>query len=156
VIFLSPTSMRQIFKDPDFKQLYQGDAEKSAVFPNATIYRLAGLIFVSTTDVATQTLNGVKIQRPLIVGEGALIEMIAESLYAEEPEGMDGDVVYNFDGVQFVNREPIDRLKSIVAQSWMSIFAYVCPTDTSVLPSVIPTASNSAYKRVVMIEHSSS
>ena len=152
VIFLDPYSMRAIFKDPDFKTLYQGDSMQSSTFANGVIYKLAGLIFVVHTDTATQALNGLTVRRPLVVGEGCLLEMIAESMMIESPAS-NGDIVNRVDGVKLVTRAPLDRLNQIIAQSWFSIFAYVCPTDTSVLASVIPTASNAAYKRIVMLEH---
>jgi hypothetical protein len=52
-----------------------------------------------------------------------------------------------------VTREPIDRLQQIIAQSWYWIGGFCAPTDVGTNPSVIPTATNAAYKRAVIIEH---
>jgi hypothetical protein len=52
-----------------------------------------------------------------------------------------------------VTREPIDRLQQIIAQSWYWIGGFCAPSDTTTNPTIIPTATNAAYKRAVMIEH---
>jgi len=57
------------------------------------------------------------------------------------------------DGVAMVTREPLDRLQQIIAQSWYWIGGFCAPTDTTTNSTTIPTASNAAYKRAVMIEH---
>ena len=51
-----------------------------------------------------------------------------------------------------VCREPIDALKQVVTQSWSYIGGFVVPTDVTANPNTIPTASNAAYKRAVIVE----
>jgi hypothetical protein len=56
------------------------------------------------------------------------------------------------DGIAHITREPMDALKQIVTTSWSYIGGFVCPTDTTANPSVLPTATNAAYKRAVIVE----
>ena len=56
-------------------------------------------------------------------------------------------------GIGVVTREPIDRLQQIIAQSWYWIGGFCAPSDTTTNPTTIPTATNAAFKRAVMIEH---
>jgi hypothetical protein len=51
-----------------------------------------------------------------------------------------------------VTREPLDRLQQIVAQSWYWIGGFCVPTDVTVNTNIIPTATNSSYKRAVVVE----
>ena len=44
-------------------------------------------------------------------------------------------------------------LQKIVAQSWYWIGGFCAPTDTTTNPTTVPTATNAAYKRAVMVEH---
>jgi hypothetical protein len=44
-------------------------------------------------------------------------------------------------------------LQQIIAQSWYWIGGFTVPTDVTTNPTIIPTATNSAYKRAVIIEH---
>jgi hypothetical protein len=57
------------------------------------------------------------------------------------------------DGIAMVTREPIDRLQQIIAQSWYWIGGFCAPSDTTTTPTTVPTATNAAFKRAVMIEH---
>ena len=87
-----------------------------------------------------------------MVGQGALIE--GQFAGMASPEfAPDGSLVHMVDGVAMVTREPLDRLRQIIAQSWYWIGAFCAPTDTTTNPTVIPTATNAAYKRAVVIEH---
>jgi hypothetical protein len=56
------------------------------------------------------------------------------------------------DGVAMVTREPLDRLQQIIAQSWYWIGGFAVPTDVTANQNIIPTATNSYYKRAVVIE----
>jgi hypothetical protein len=52
-----------------------------------------------------------------------------------------------------VTREAIDRLQQIIAQSWYWIGGFCAPSDTTTNPTTVPTATNAAYKRAVIVEH---
>ena len=57
------------------------------------------------------------------------------------------------DGIAMVTREPIDRLQQIIAQSWYWIGGFCAPSDVTTNSATVPTASNAAFKRAVMVEH---
>jgi hypothetical protein len=57
------------------------------------------------------------------------------------------------DGIAMVTREPIDRLQQIIAQSWYWIGGFCAPSDLGTNPTTVGTASNSTFKRAVMVEH---
>jgi hypothetical protein len=56
------------------------------------------------------------------------------------------------DGIAHVTREPLDALKQVVTQSWAYIGGFTVPSDITTNPNTIPTATNSAYKRAVLVE----
>ena len=64
----------------------------------------------------------------------------------------DGELTTVVDDIAHVTREPIDALKQVVTQSWSYIGGFVAPTDTTTNPNTIPTASNAALKRAIILE----
>ena len=153
--YLDPVSARQLFADPDFKQLFQGATSANQVFRQGMVNQFLGLRFVPTTEAFVQphpTLAGLMVRRPIICGQGALIEGDFAGMAAEDVAPKDF-IVTVVDGVAMVTREPLDRLQQIIAQSWYWIGGFCAPSDTTTNPSTIPTATNAAFKRAVMIEH---
>ncbi len=153
--YLDPVSARQLFADPDFKQLFQGATSANQVFRQGMVNDFLGLRFIPTTEAFVQphpTLAGLLIRRPIICGQGALIE--GDFAGMADPDVAPRDSIVNMvDGVAMVTREPIDRLQQIIAQSWYWIGGFCAPSDTTTNPSTIPTATNAAFKRAVMVEH---
>ena len=116
---------------------------------------MLGLRFIPTTEAYVQphpTIAGAVVRRPIVVGQGALIEGDFAGMAAEDVAPRDA-VVSVGDGIAMVTREPIDRLQQIIAQSWYWIGGFCAPSDTTTNPSVVPTATNAAFKRAVMVEH---
>lgn len=153
--YLDPVSARQLFADPDFKQLFQGATSANQVFRQGMTNDFLGLRFIPTTEAFVQphpTLAGLMIRRPIICGQGALIEGDFAGMAAEDVVPKDS-IVSVIDDVAMVTREPIDRLQQIIAQSWYWIGGYCAPSDTTTNPATVPTATNAAYKRAVMVEH---
>jgi hypothetical protein len=153
--YLDPVSARQLFADPDFKQLFQGATSANQVFRQGMTNDFLGLRFVPTTEAFIQphpTLPGLMIRRPIICGQGALIEGDYAGMAAEDVAPKDAIVVI-VDGIAMVTREPIDRLQQIIAQSWYWIGGFCTPSDTTTNSTTIPTATNAAFKRAVMVEH---
>ncbi len=153
--YLDPVSSRQLFADPDFRQLFQGATSANQVFRSGMVNDFLGLRFVPTTEAYVQahpTLAGVVVRRPIIVGQGALIEGDFAGM-AETDIAPTDSIVSIVDGIAMVTREPIDRLQQIIAQSWYWIGGFCAPSDTMTNPLVVPTATNASYKRAVMIEH---
>ena len=153
--YLDPISARQLFADPDFKQLFQGATSLNQVFRQGMTNDFLGLRFVPTTEAFVQahpTLANVSVRRPIVVGQGALIEGDFAGMTANDVAPQDA-IVQVVDGIAMVTREPIDRLQQIIAQSWYWIGGFCAPSDTTTNASTIPTATNAAFKRAVMIEH---
>ncbi len=153
--YLDPVSARQLFADNDFRQLFQGATSANQVFKKGMINDFLGLRFIPTTEAYVQphpTISGAVIRRPIIVGQGALIEGDFAGM-AEADVAPDDSLISIVDGIAMVTREPIDRLQQIIAQSWYWIGGFCAPSDTTTSPTTIPTATNAAFKRAVMVEH---
>lgn len=153
--YLDPVSSRQLFADPDFKQLFQGATSSNQVFKKGVTNDFLGLRFVPTTEAFVQahpTLAGLMVRRPVICGRGALIEGDFAGLGSTDVAPSDS-IISMVDGVAMVTREAIDRLQQIIAQSWYWIGGYCAPSDTTTNPTTVPTATNAVYKRAVIIEH---
>ena len=153
--YLDPVSARQLFADSAFRQLFQGATSANQVFREGMINDFLGLRFIPTTEAYVQphpTLAGAVIRRPIIVGQGALIEGDFAGIGADDVAPADS-IVNIIDNVAMVTREPIDRLQQIIAQSWYWIGGFCAPSDTTTNNTVIPTATNAAFKRAVMVEH---
>ncbi len=153
--YLDPVSARQLFADPDFRQLFQGATSANQVFRQGMVNDFLGLRFIPTTEAFVQphpVLSGLVVRRPIICGQGALIEGDFAGMAADDVAPRDS-IVSVVDGVAMVTREPIDRLQQIIAQSWYWIGGFCAPSDTTTNPTTVPTATNAAYKRAVMVEH---
>jgi hypothetical protein len=153
--YLDPVSARQLFADPDFKQLFIGATSANSVFRQGMVNDFLGLRFIPTTEAYVQphpTISGAFVRRPIVVGQGALIEGDFAGMAAQDiaPEGAMISIV---DNVCMVTREPIDRLQQIIAQSWYWIGGFCTPSDTTTTSLTVPTATNAAFKRAVMVEH---
>ena len=153
--YLDPVSARQLFADNDFRQLFQGATSANQVFRQGMVNDFLGLRFIPTTEAYVQShpsIAGLMVRRPIVCGQGALIEGDFAGMAANDVAPSDS-IITLVDGVAMVTREPIDRLQQIIAQSWYWIGGFCAPSDTTTNPSVIPTATNAAFKRAVMIEH---
>jgi hypothetical protein len=152
-VHLDPRSGRQLFADPDFKLLFQGQIA-SKEFAMGRVIELLDCRFIPTTEAPVQahaTVAGLNVRRPIVCGAGALIE----GDYAGMGE-TDTEVEHEInvvDGIVQVTRPPLDRLSQIIAQSWYWIGDFCCPTDFTVNSSIVPTASAAFAKRAVVIEH---
>lgn len=150
-MYLDNISARQIFADSDFKLLYQGQSATQE-FRMGRVVELLDLRFIPTTEAVPQVIPGVgTVRRPIICGHGALIE----GDFAGQDERTTGTnaIIDHIDGITQVTREPLDRLQQIIAQSWYWAGGFTAPTDRTVTPDIIPTASNSYLKRAVILEH---
>ncbi len=153
--YLDPISARQLFGDADFRQLFQGATSANQVFKRGMINDFLGLRFIPTNEAYVQGHpdgSPTVVRRPIVCGKGALIEGGYAGLGADDTAPQNA-IVSVVDGIAMVTREPIDRLQQIIAQSWYWIGGFCAPSDVTTNPSTVPTATNSAYKRAVMIEH---
>lgn len=155
--YLDPVSARQLFADPDFQRLFIGLTSANEVFRPGVgvVNEFLGVRFVLTTEAFVQahpSIPGAFVRRPILVGQGALIEGDYAGMAADDiaPRGA---IVTLVDSIAMVTREPIDRLAQIIAQSWYWIGGFCAPSDTTTTSATVPTATSAAYKRAVMIEH---
>ena len=149
--FLTSRQITGLYRDPEFQVLYRG-AYSSDTYESGKVAELLGVRFIETTESPIQKVGNVTVYRAIICGEGALAEGDFEGTGKGESASMDKGLVTVEDGIAHVTREPLDRLKQIVAQSWYFIGGFAVPTDVTANTSIIPTATNSAFKRAVIIE----
>jgi hypothetical protein len=151
-VHLDPVNGRQLFADPDFKQLFQGQSAAKE-FALGRVIELLDCRFIPTTEAPVQvhpTLANAFVRRPIVVGEGALIEGDFDGMGFENVPS-DAEVSMH-DGIVQVTRPPLDRLQQIIAQSWYTILDFAAPTDFTVNAAIVPTANAAYYKRGVVIE----
>ncbi len=150
--YLDDQQMLGLFRDGDFKYLYRG-AYGSETYHAGSVVELLGVRFVPTTEAPQQlSLGAGTIHRAVVCGKGALIEGDYADMGARDIPDADKSLMERVDNVVMVTREPLDRLKQIIAQSWYWIGGYALPTDATASTSIIPTATNSYLKRGVVIE----
>ncbi|HHW4682583.1 MAG TPA: hypothetical protein ACQGQI_05240 [Xylella sp.] len=155
-LYLDNMSMRQLWADNDFKLMYQGQYG-SKEMRVGKVFQLLGCNFITTTEAPYQVAGtGVTpgIRRPILCAPGALVEgdFAGMEQRATDITG-DNSMSQTIDGVVQVVRVPMDRLQQIVAQSWYWIGGFVAPTDATATQNIIPTASQTYFKRAVVIEH---
>ncbi len=153
--YLDPQSARQLFSDQAFQRLFTGATNANSVYKRGLVNDFLGLRFVPTTEAYVTphpTLSGALVRRPIVCGRGALIEGDFAGMDKSDVAPKDA-IVSIVDNVAMVTREPIDRLQQIIAQSWYWIGGFCAPSDTTTSPTTIPTATNAAFKRAVMVEH---
>lgn len=150
--FLDNKSMRQLFADPDFKTLFQGQYG-SKEYTDGMIFSLLGIDFVPTTEAPVQPAAGavnVTVRRPILTIGGALVE--GDFAGSGEMLENESQIVSMVDEVVMVTRPPLDRLGQIIAQSWYWIGDFCAPSDQTTNQNIVPTASNAYYKRGVVFE----
>ncbi|MBB3175388.1 hypothetical protein FHR90_003243 [Endobacter medicaginis] len=148
---LSDEQLQGLFDDGQFQNMFRG-AYQSREFRQGEVFELMGVRFIPTTEAPQQVLNGVEIQRAIVVGKGALIEGdYVDTGYSDIPD-VNAGLKEMHDGICMITRPPLDRLGQIISQSWYWIGGFALPTDVTANPSIISTATNSALKRAVVIE----
>ncbi len=149
---LDNTTLMALFGDLDFKRLIAGDPDSDPC-RDGRIAELLGVDFVTTTETPQQilSLTGKRIRRVLVCGQGALIEGDFQGQSPSDP-GPAPAHQQIIDGVCLVVREPLDRFREIVTQSWKWRGGFCVPTDVTADPTILPTASPSYWKRAVVIE----
>jgi hypothetical protein len=155
--YLDPISARQLFADQDFQRLFIGYTSAAEVFKpgQGVVNDFLGLRFVLTNESyvqASPSVPNAMVRRPIVVGQGALVEGDFAGMAADDVAPKDA-IVTMVDGICMVTRPPIDRLQQIIAQSWYWIGGFCAPSDTTTTNLTVPTATNQNFKRAVMIEH---
>ncbi len=150
--YMDDKQMVGLFRDADFKYLYRG-AYGSDSYRTGQVVDLLGVRFIPTTEAPQQSsLGNGSIHRAIVVGQGAIIEGDFAGMGANDIPDAERAIIDRVDDVVMVTRPPLDRLNQVVAQSWYWIGGYAIPTDSTAVPSIIPTATNAYLKRAVVIE----
>lgn len=154
--YVDPSTIRQLFADPDFKQLFQGAAFEAAFATGTVDQPFLGVRFMQTTEspvFAHPTISGLYVHNPVIVGQGALIEgnFPLDEVSGDAYDDI-GEVTIT-DRVRYVIRPPLDRFSQVVSQSWHWDGGFCTPTDITTTASTVPTATSAALKRAVVIQH---
>ncbi len=168
-VILDDISHRQLMADQDFK-VYFASRQDSEVIKRQDVYVMLGMTFIPTANAYVQLpktdANGGSggtttsqvtstIRRPIVLGGECLIEGNFEGLetfLSRQGVSPIADTML-VDNVLQIVRPPLDRLNRFASLSWHWIGDYAVPTDVTATPSIIPTASNAAWKRAVVVEH---
>lgn len=177
---LDPISEAQIFADGEFQRLLQSLPDYY-MYKQFGVGVLLGTIFIrnnecpipeSVTGGSTATfsqddnfagelynnglITGVKVHRPLLTGQGAIMEYYQDlaNLLTEagmtgrtaEPKITNNGIDVFVERIQLILRAPLNRLQDMVATTWKFIGDWPVRTDGAV--------GDAAYfKRVITIEH---
>lgn len=151
--YADPVHLTGLYADPAFQFFFRGKPDTEE-YRRGAIAELLGVTIITTNLNPVQTLAGVgTVRRAIVCGQGALVEgVFTRTAYEAANQVDDSDMTTIVDDIAHVTREPLDALKQVVTQTWSYIGGFSVPTDTTANPTVLPTASNSAYKRAVMVE----
>lgn len=156
--YIDPVLEAQLFTDPAFQILTQGD-EQSSSFKNARVAKNFGLTFVPTTNLPVFPFTNISgksliARRALICAERFIQEgpFAGAEEVVRQQNGQGITDVRMVDRIAMVHRLPIDRWGQILSQGWFYIGGFTVPTDVTINSFVIPTATNARYKRAAVIE----
>lgn len=166
---LDNTSMRQLWADQDFKVLFAGRKD-SQEYRDQDVIVLLGVTYIPTTETYVQTANtqangattatspslvNVRVRRPVVLGAECIIQGNFEGMDIWlKRTGVDPIAeVFLVNNVAQILRPPLDRLQQVASQSWNWVGDFAVPTDITATTSIIPTASNSLFKRALVMEH---
>jgi hypothetical protein len=160
VCYADPAHLTGVYNDPAFQRYFTGE-QRSAEYRSGIVGDLMGVRIQETNlNPVQQVTSGSggfqfsgALRRAIICGQGAIIEGTFTAEGYAAVNAVDNDpMVTVVDGIAHIVREPMDALKQIVTQSWAYIGGFVCPTDVTASPTTLPSATNAAYKRAVILE----
>jgi len=150
--FADPLHLTGIYRDPAFQSFTRGRLD-SEEYRQGAIAELLGVKIIKTNQNPAQKVAAGTVRRAIVCGMGALVEgAFTGTGYAAAEAVGDDELISVVDGIAHVTREPIDALKQIVTQSWSYIGGFTAPTDALTTPSVLATATASAWKRAAIVE----
>jgi len=178
---LAPASENQIFADPEWNRLHTSLPDYY-MYKDFVIGDVLGCVFFRNSEspqsdtvdgglTASWNLNdpfagelfnngnattGLKIQRPMFVGQGSIMEYYSDlsMLLTEsgvtgrvgEPRISNNGIEVFTDRIQLILRSPLNRLQDLVSTSWRFIGDWPIRTDAAV-------GDAARYKRVCAVEH---
>lgn len=179
-LHLDPVSVSQLYSDPEFQRL-NTSLPDYVIYRDFALGEMFGLVFfrnnecpqVDNVDGAstaaysqddpfagemfnTGASTGVRVHRPLLVGQGgvyeyyqdlsALITEVGTGGKVGEPAVSNNGIEVITDRIQMLIRQPLNRLGDMVATSWKFIGDWPVRTDGAV-------GDAARFKRVQVIEH---
>ncbi len=156
--FIDPLFMAQMYADPQFEILFQGQSD-SAVYRDGIVSKMLEITFIKTTNTPTYQFTNsagtdLYAKHAILVGDGALLEcpFAGVDRAIREMADMELSKINIEENIAFVNRPMLDRLGQIISQTWYYVGGFVAPTDVTITPKVIPSATSARYKRAVVLE----
>ncbi len=154
-----PQTVDELFQDNNFLLAYRGRADSPAYrdfTPGDSMGdgaefmgRFAGIDWILNTVTPTEVnQGGVEVYRPIVSGDGSLIEAPFSEM-ADLITAMQAGSTVQVDmiaGVVRILRAPLDRLGQVLTSTWSWVGGYTVGTD-------ILTGDAAAYKRAVVVEH---
>lgn len=150
-MYMDFETMIELYKDEEFQRLYRGNPQREE-YTNGFIIELLNVRFIVFTEPFQQVLIGLPIRRPVICGAGTLVRGNFEGHDVRLGERSKNIVFQKVGNILVSVRAPLDRLGELIAQSWSWIGGFAVPTDVTATIDIIPTATDSYYKRAVIIE----
>lgn len=156
--YIDPIVDAQFFTDPQYQIMSQGQLE-SPDFKGARVSQNFGVTFIPTTNSPAYNFtnsagHALTARRALVCGEKWLQDSTFDGTEPALRAMPDlGVADYRFvDDIVFVNRMPIDRAGQILSSMWYWIGGFVVPTNATITPAVVPTATAARYKSAVVVE----
>lgn len=151
-MYIDPIQAIGLYSDSAFQSFFRGQVT-SEEYRQGVVAELLGVRLIETNLNPVQSLAGANIRRGLLVGQGALVEgVFTNTAYADASGVRDAGAVEVVDGIAHITREPIDAALQVVTQTWNYTGGFAVPSDITTNPNTIPTASNSAFKRGIVME----
>lgn len=151
-MYLDPLQAIGLYSDPAFQQFFRGQVTTEE-YRQGVVAELLGVRIIETNLNPNSLYSGATVRRGLLCGQGALVEGIfTPTGYAETENVEDNGMIEIVDGIAHITRSPIDAAMQVITQTWSYMGGFAVPSDTTTNPNTIPTASNSAFKRAIVLE----
>lgn len=152
------SAMRQLRRDPQFLLAYQGRAEMPEL-RKAKVTEFGGIKYLETTEVPLSAgASGYQVGRILLIADkdAACMEAVYEGFdqFVQEKQS-DNSVHYEKiqDNCALFVPSPIDAKRRVQPIGYSMVTGFTCGSDLKADSSIIPTASNSMYKKALWVEH---
>lgn len=123
--YLDHVSERQLFGDPDFKQLFLGATSANQIFRVGMTNDFLGVRFMPLGQhmLRPEPMVSFMMRNVIVCGDGALIEGNFAGIDADDVRPKNAEVAV-IEGVAMVTHETADSSQPIVSQGWYWIGGY--------------------------------
>lgn len=151
-LIADPFQLNALYADTAFQRFQIGHTEDQE-YRAGVIGEILGVEVSQSQMVPISTVGSNQVHTAMLVGKGALVEsQFTDEAYVRALNAGDVELVTMVEGIAHITREPIDRLKQVMTQSWSYIGGFATPTDITTNTGTVPTANNSAWKRAIAIQ----